>query len=177
MNLKIINCYAILGATSNSPARCAGFQRERNLCASLFLLSSIELYFFMQRNHIDVLIFPINTAVCLDTTTSILKCLCDSRVIGQVQVIYYVIFVVKKIIEVGVAAWIYTLPVRSHFVLESSALFWQIKYETKPSFWRGFNGPYPKLYEAIQALYTTCFTNAILSLYFCVASVIFWLGV
>ena len=34
-----------------------------------------------------------------------------------------------------------------------------------------FNGPYPKLREAIQAPYTSCFTNAILSLYFCIASV------
>ena len=40
-----------------------------------------------------------------------------------------------------------------------------------------WNGPYPKLCEAIQAPYTTRFTNAILSLYFHVASVIFWLGV
>jgi len=37
-----------------------GFRRVRGLCASLFLLSSIRL-FFMQRNHIDVLLFPINT--------------------------------------------------------------------------------------------------------------------
>ena len=39
-----------------------GFQRVWGLCASLLLLSSIRLFFFfMQRNHIDVLIFPINT--------------------------------------------------------------------------------------------------------------------
>jgi len=39
-----------------------GFQRVRGLCTSLFLLSSIRLFFFfMLWNHINVLIFPIHT--------------------------------------------------------------------------------------------------------------------
>jgi len=37
----------------------------------------------------------------------------------------------EKIMEVGVAAWIYTLPGGNHFVLESSTSFRWIKYETK----------------------------------------------
>jgi len=38
-----------------------GFWQVWGLCASLFLLSSIRFFFFMQRNHIDASIFPINT--------------------------------------------------------------------------------------------------------------------
>jgi len=37
-------------------------QQVWGLCASLFLLSSIR-FFFMQQNHIDVLIFPNNSNV------------------------------------------------------------------------------------------------------------------
>jgi len=37
----------------------------------------------------------------------------------------------EKIIEVGMAAQIYTQPGGSHFILESLASFWQIKNETK----------------------------------------------
>jgi len=53
---------AILQHNTNSPVRCAfwGSRQAWGLCTSLLLLSSIRL-FFMQRNHIDVLIFPINT--------------------------------------------------------------------------------------------------------------------
>jgi len=35
----------------------------------------------------------------------------------------------EKLIEVGVAAWIYTQPGGSHFVLESSTLFQQVENE------------------------------------------------
>ena len=71
--------------TTNVPVRCLlGFRRVWGLFALLFILSSIRLFlFFMQQNHINVLIFPINIyfprAVYLDTTTSILKCLRYSR--------------------------------------------------------------------------------------------------
>jgi len=72
-----------------------GFWWVWGLCTSLFLLSSIRLFFFfMQRNHIDVLIFPINTFLeqriySVDATTSILKHLCYCRGIGQLQVRYF----------------------------------------------------------------------------------------
>ena len=44
--------------TTNSPVRCAFCgSNECGLCTSLFLLSSIVLFFFMQQNQIDVQIF------------------------------------------------------------------------------------------------------------------------
>jgi len=53
-----------------------------DLCTSLFLLSSIRLfYFFMQRNHIDVLIFQ-STLSLSSVSRLILKHLCYSRGIG-----------------------------------------------------------------------------------------------
>jgi len=72
--------------------------------------------------------------VYLDTTTSILKRLRYSRGIGQVQVRYFrVQDVSEKIIEVGMAALIYTpRPGCFHFVLECSASFWQIESSTTP---------------------------------------------
>ena len=74
------------------------------------------------------------------TTTSILKCLCYFRGIGQVQIRYYwVQNTSEKLIEVGVAAYICGLV--SVFVLESSASFWQIKNDINfchTPLWHGF---------------------------------------
>jgi len=67
--------------TANSPVGCV-FWGSDKWGTSLFLLSSIRLFFFyMQQNHTDVLIFPINTFFeqCIKCTTSILKCLHYSR--------------------------------------------------------------------------------------------------
>ena len=63
-------------------------RRAWGLCATLFLLSSIRLFFFMQQNLIDVLIFPINVFF-KQCTTSIIKRLCYFRGIGQVQIQYF----------------------------------------------------------------------------------------
>jgi len=68
--------------------------------------------------------------VYLDTTTSILKCLRYSRGIEQVQILQEQ-DMSKKFIEMGMAAWIYTQPGGSSFVLESSASFRQIENESK----------------------------------------------
>ena len=70
--LKIISTQNFVDLQHNnkltSEMSLLGFQRVWGLCASL-LLSSIRLYFFMQRNHIDVLIFSINTDLeqCIQT--------------------------------------------------------------------------------------------------------------
>ena len=80
-------------------------------------------------------------AVYLDATTSILKRLCYSRGIGQVQVRYFECKMrVKRSLK-----WVwqhqYTWPTCCHFVLESSASFWLIKHGTKRMpcpFWQGF---------------------------------------
>jgi len=59
----------------------------------------------MQGNHIDVLIFPVNTFLEQDATKSILKYLRYSRGTGQAQVQYFECFkdTSEKCIEVGVA--------------------------------------------------------------------------
>ena len=57
--------------TTNLPVRCAFWDSDkcRTSVPWLYLLSSIRTFFFMQRNLIDVLIFPINTFL-EDATTS-----------------------------------------------------------------------------------------------------------
>jgi len=123
----------------------SGFQRVWCLCASLFLLSSIRLFFvfFMQRNYIDELTFPINTflELYLDATTSILKHLHYSGGIGQVQVQYFECKIQAK--SALKWAWQYRyirdLVDGSHFVLQSSASFrHNIKRLPHPFWWGGF---------------------------------------
>jgi len=77
--------------TTNSPVGCAfwGSNKWGASAPGWFLFSSIRLFFFfMQRNHTDVLIFQLTLSLSnvSNCTTSILKCLCYSRGIGQVQI-------------------------------------------------------------------------------------------
>jgi len=92
------------------------------LCTSLFLLSSIRLYFFfMQQNH--------PWAMYLDAITTLLKCLHYSRSIGQVQIWYFECKIWAKctLNWLWQDRYIHGLVDGSHFVLQSSASFRQMK--------------------------------------------------
>jgi len=57
----LYNSFALIHNKLTSEMCLLGFRQVWGLCASLFLLFSIRLFFFMRWNHIDVLIFPIDT--------------------------------------------------------------------------------------------------------------------
>ena len=98
------------------------FRQVWGLCALLFLSSSIRLFAAKPYQCVSFSNQHFPWAVYLDTMKSILKRLHYSKGIGQVQVQYFECKIQAK------ARW--SRPGGSHFVLESSALFQSIKYET-----------------------------------------------
>jgi len=98
------------------------------LCALPFLLSSNRLFFFKQRNHINMLIFPINSF--LEQLTP--RC---HNIILSTCATLEVLDKHRKVQDSSLK-WLwqyrqYMRPGGSHFILESSASFWWIKNETK----------------------------------------------
>ena len=123
-----------------------GFWQVWGLCTLLLLLSSIRHFFFMQQNHIGVLIFQSKFSLSsvssyLNTTTSILKHLSYSRVLDKYRCDTSSAKFEQKAHWNGHSSIlrIYTRPGGSHFVLKSLASFQWIKNKTKHLLWQGLN--------------------------------------